>query len=46
MATELGRVVTYAEGNSPMMSHDPLTTWSPGVTWQIKNLISPIPQSL
>ena len=28
------------------MPHDPLTTWSREVTWQVKSLISPIPQSL
>ena len=27
MATKLGRVVACDKGNSPMMSHDPLTTW-------------------
>ena len=26
MATKLGKVVTYDEGNSPMMSHELLTT--------------------
>ena len=25
MATKPGKVVTYDDGNSPMMSHDPLT---------------------
>ena len=28
MATILGRVVTYREELSPIMSHDPLITWS------------------
>ena len=38
---QLGRMVTYDEENSPIMSHDPLTTWSHEVTWQNKNRISP-----
>ena len=46
MTTTLGRVGVSDEGNSPMMPHDPLTTWSREVMWQIKSLISPISQSL
>ena len=38
--------VVHDEGNLPMMSHDPLTMWSHGVMWQIKSLMSPIPQGL
>ena len=26
--TKLGRMVIYNKGNSPIMSHDPPTTWS------------------
>ena len=37
---QLGRMVTYDEENSPIMSHDSLTTWSHEVTWQNKNRIS------
>ena len=32
MATKLGRVVVYDEENLPIMSHDPVTTWSREVT--------------
>ena len=46
MATKFGRVVTYDKGNSPIMSNDPLITWSHEVTWQIKNLISPLLRGL
>ena len=46
MAPKLGRVVAYDEENSLMKLHDPLTTLSREVTWQIKSLISPMPQSL
>ena len=46
MATKLGMILTYDEGNAPVMSHDPLTTRSREVTWKFKNLISPIPQRL
>ena len=44
MATKLGSA--YDDGNSPMMLHDPLTTWSHEVTWQIESLISPLPKDL
>ena len=33
-------------GNSPMTSHDALTTWSLKVTWQIKSLIFSVRQVL
>ena len=46
MATKLGRVVSYDEGNSTIMSDDPLVTWSHDVMWQIENLISPLPQGV
>ena len=36
MITKLCRVFTKDEGNSPLMSHDPLTTKSHEVTWQKK----------
>ena len=37
MTIKLGRMVTYIEKNSRIMSHDLLATWSHEVTWQIKN---------
>ena len=46
MAKKPGIVVAHDEGNSPIMSHDPLTTYSREVMWQIKSLMSPIPQNL
>ena len=46
MATKLGRVVTYDEETSPIMSDDPLIMWSCEVTWQIETLISPLPKDL
>ena len=46
MVTKLGRVVTYGAGNSPVMSDDPLITWSRKATWSIENLISPLLQGL
>ena len=46
MASERDRVVAYDKKNSLMKLHDPMTTLSREVTWQIKSLISPIPQSL
>ena len=46
LALKRGRVVAYDEGNSPMMSHNPLTTWLRVVVLQIESFISPIPQSL
>ena len=46
MATKFGRVVTYDEGNSSIMSDDSLITWSREVTWQIETLISPLLQGL
>ena len=42
--TKLGRIKTYNKGNSPLMSHDPLTMWSHEVRWQIKSKISPLLQ--
>ena len=32
--------------NSPVMSDDPLLTWSWEVTWLIQSLVSPLPQGL
>ena len=46
MATKPGRVVTYDKRNSPVMSDDPMITWSREVTWLIQSLISPFPQGL
>ena len=37
VTTKIGRVETYNEGNSPIMSHDPMTTWSHEATRQVKN---------
>ena len=42
---QVGRVVTYDEGNSPI-PHDQLTALSLEVTSQNKSLISPLPQGL
>ena len=42
--TKIGRIETYNEGNSPIMSHEPLATWWHEVTWQFKNKISPLLQ--
>ena len=30
MATKLGRIISYDDGNLRMMSHDSMTTWSHG----------------
>ena len=46
MATKLVRVVTYDKGNSPTMSHDPVTTLSREITLQFKSSIVLVPQSL
>ena len=46
MFTKLGRVVTHDEGNSPIMSDDPLITLLREVTGQIKNLVSSLLQGL
>ena len=32
VTTSLGRMETYNEGNSPIMPHDPVTTWPHEVT--------------
>lgn len=32
MVTKADMVVAYDEGNSPMISHDPLTTWLREIT--------------
>ena len=42
---QLGRIVTYNEKNSPMMSHDPLTTRSHEVARQNKSNIPPLLQN-
>ena len=39
MITKLCRIVTNDEGNSPIVSHDSLTTKSREVTWQTKFLL-------
>ena len=44
--TKLCRVVTNDKGNSPIVSHDSLTTKSREVTWQTKNKICSLAQRL
>ena len=44
--TRLGRMVTYNEKNTSIVSYEPLTTRLHGFTWQIKNKISPLPPAL
>ena len=46
MITKLCMIVTYDEGNSPIISGNYLTTKSREVTWQSKNEISSLPQRL
>ena len=46
MATKLGKVVTYYKKLQPNKSQNLLNTWSREVTWQIKNILSPLPQYL
>ena len=46
MVTKLARVMTFDEGNSSIMSDDPLIMWSRDVRWQIEKSISPLPRGL
>ena len=46
MATELGSIVTYFKGLLPFKLQDSYVTWSFGITWQTKIIISPLPQCL
>ena len=46
MATKLDKMITYFDGLLPIKSHDSLITWSCGITWKTKTIISPIPQCL
>ena len=46
MITKLCRIVTNDEGNSPIVSHDSLTTKSREVMWQTKSKISFLAQYL
>ena len=46
MATKLGRVVTYREALLPKMSHRSWVKWFSENTWQIKTIISLLPQCL
>ena len=39
-SAKLGRVVTCDGRNSPIMTDEPLITWTRKVAWQIENLIS------
>ena len=38
MATKLGRMVTYIDGLTPINLHQPLITWSWGITCKLKSL--------
>ena len=42
--TKLGKVVASCKKLQPIKSSNPLNMWSCEVTWQIKNILSPIPQ--
>ena len=46
MAIKLGKEVIYYNGLLCQKSHNPLNTWSHQVTWQIKYVISLLPQCL
>ena len=46
MTTKLGTVVTYHKELSPIKSHDPLIMWSREIMWQIKIIITPLPERL
>ena len=46
MTTKLGRMVTYPYGLLPIKSHDALIWWSCEITWQTKNIKSPLPHCL
>ena len=46
MATKLSKLVTYYKSVSTRKSHDLSITWSCKVTWQTKNITSPLPQCL
>ena len=46
MATKLGSMVTYLEGNLTIKLYYALITWSCKVTWQTKIIISPLPECL
>ena len=41
-----GKMVIHYKKPQPIKSHNPLNTWSCEVTWQIKNILSPLPQYL
>ena len=38
MATKLGKMVTYIDGLTPINLHQPLITWSWGITCKLKSL--------
>ena len=44
MITKPDKMETYNEGNSSIVSHDPVTEWSREVTWEIKDKISSLKQ--
>ena len=46
MTTKHGRMVTYNEGHTSIMTNDSLMTWSHEITWQIKGKMSPLLQDM
>ena len=46
MAIKLGRMVTYLDLLLPIKSNDHVFTWFCEITWQTKNIVSPLPQCL
>ena len=46
MTIKLGKMATYFEGFLPIMSLEPLITWSGKIMWQIKTITTPLLQSL
>ena len=46
IVTKLSLMVTYKEGLSSIRSQDPLAMWSCKVTWEMKYVISVLPQGL
>ena len=46
MVTKFVRVVTYGEELPPIHSHDTSIRWSCGVTWQVKYIMSLLPEDI
>ena len=46
ISIKLGRMVPKSNGLSPRQSYEPFLTCSHQVIWQIKSLVSPLPQNL